>query len=323
VYSRPDWFVANDRVVSHPLSQTRNTDVVVEASINVLPVNAPAAPIRLTGRSTESALNFDFVGSMHGGMDQKVGMTSTAKLPDRIAALENKRIGWTLEWRNWKHEIARTTHTIFVTIASPLAPDEVTLKRMSTAVKLTRVVGTVDPHPLVRGIMSRWGAYNLKVQLSNAWTLADNLDVGAQCIDIVRFVNGLLQTIGCPGTATAVVVWARPDTPTTPEENVWPHGGLHTILAHPTHADWFVALMDANGCPNAYEAALRFEHGGVLRYYPGGVPMTDLYHTSLDVLHVFQCLAWLTQVGNDEFEIQSILATYPHGTCTTGPVSCH
>jgi hypothetical protein len=109
----------------------------------------------------------------------------------------------------------------------------------------------------------------------------------------------------------------------TEEEKIWPHGGLHTIGHHPAHSDWFVALMDANGCPNAYEAALKFEHNGTLRYYPGGVPMDKEYKTPLDVLHVFQCLAWLTQVGSDSFEIQSILATYPHGSCTTGPISCN
>ncbi len=323
IYSRPDWFVSNGKVVSHPISQTRNTNVQIEASLNVLPANAPTAPIRLSGRSDMNALNFEFAGSMHGGLDQKVLLTSTGKLPDAITAVENKEIIWMLEWRDWKHEIARTGgHTIFVTITPPLVPDEVTFKRMSTAVRLTRVIGTIDPHPLVRGIMRRWGAYNLDVQLSNAWTLADNLDVGAQCIDIVRFVNGLLQMVGCPGTATAVIVWAKPDTPMTPEENTWPHGGLHTIGAHPAHSNWFVGLMDANGCPNAYEAALRFVHNGTLRYYPGGVSMSQSYQTPSDVLYIFQCLVWLTKVGSKEFEIQSILATYPHGWCTPGRVRC-
>jgi hypothetical protein len=324
LYGQPEWFVANGKVFSHPVSQNRNTNIAIDAKLSALPITAPLAPVRLTGKSDEAFLSFDFSGMMQGGLNQTVSMLSSGKLPDQITTISNKTISWTMEWRNWKHEIGRTgPHTIFVTMDTPLKPGEVTHKRMALAANLAGAIGTLDPHLLVRGIMQRWGAYNLKVQLTNAWTLADNLDRGAQCIDIVRFVGGLLEMVGCPGTATAVVVWAKPSTPMTEEEKIWPHGGLHTIGHHPAHSDWFVALMDANGCPNAYEAALKFEHNGTLRYYPGGVPMDKEYKTPLDVLHVFQCLAWLTQVGSDSFEIQSILATYPHGSCTTGPISCN
>lgn len=323
LYGEPEWFVANGETVSHPISQNRDTSMALDVSLNVLPANAPAAPIKLTGRSDEPALNFDFAGTMSGGLHQTVSLASAGKLPNRITALQNKQIAWTLEWRSWKHEIGRTRHTIFVTMADPLRPSEVTARRMSKAVELTGAIGTLDPHPLVRGIMRRWGAYNLDVQLANAWELADNLDVGAQCIDIVRFVRGLLETIGCPGITEAVVVWAKPDTPTHPEVSVWPAGGLHGVGPHPAHPTWFVGLIDGNGCPNAYEAALVFTFAGTTRFYPGGVSMNRLYLTPEDVLFVFQCLAWLTAVGPKEFEIQSVLATYPDGSCTTGRIRCH
>lgn len=327
LYGEPEWSVTNGRVVSHPISQSRDTNLLIEVGMNVLPVNAPSAPIRLTGRSAEPALNFDFAGSMQGGLNRSVTVSSTAKLPDTIKAIENRQIAWEMQWQDWKHEIGRTSHTIFVTAATPLAPGEVTSRRMRTAVALTGEVadriGSLDPHPLVSGIMRRWGAYNLKVQLANAWELADNLDRGAQCIDIVRFVQGLLQTVGAPGIATAVVVWARPGSPLVPEENLWPHGGLHTIGPHPAHPTWFTGLMDANGCPNAFEAALRFDHGGLRRYYPGGVSMDDVYTTSRDVLGVFQCFAWLTQIAQDLFNVEAIAATYPNGSCSLGEVRCH
>ncbi len=326
LYGEPEWFVSSDGVVSNPISQNRNTSVSVEVGLDVFPLAAPTAPVRLIGRSPVAGLNFEFTGTMAGGADRRVAMVSTGVLPDTIAALRNREIAWELEWRSWKHEIARTRHTVYVTAGTPLTPGEITEKRMRTAVGMTaevaRVNGSLAPHPMVRGIMKRWTAYNLEVQLANAWTLADNLDVGAQCIDIVRFVQGLLNTVGMPGTATAVVVWARPTTPLVPEESLWPHGGIRAAGAHPVHPNWFPGLMDANGCPNAYEAALRFDHGGVLRYYPGGVSMSRLYATPTDVLNIFQCLAWLTTIGPKEFNIEAIAGTYPGGRCSLGRIRC-
>jgi hypothetical protein len=322
-FGKPEWFVSKGDVVSHPVAQQKNTNVELELGLNVLPLNAPAAPIRVSGRSDVGALNFDFAGTMQGGMNQKVKMTSTGTLPDEIVALEDKAITWTMEWRNWKRGIGKTAHTIFATIDKPANPANVTLKRMRTAVRLAGAIHTTDPHPLVRGIMRRWGAYNLEVVYGNEWELADNLDVGAQCIDIVRFVNSLLQTVGCPGTATAVVMWAKPGSPTLPEESVYPHGGEATVPSPPGHPDWGVALIDANGCPNNYEAALRFEHNGTLRYYPGGVSMNVEYKTPTDVLFIFQCLAWVTGIAPKRWQIQSILTTYPGGSCSTGVLECH
>jgi hypothetical protein len=197
---------------------------------------------------------------------------------------------------------------------------------MRLAVRLTEQaadqIGSISPHPLVREIMKKWGYYDLRITYSNAWEMADNLEAGAQCIDIVRFVNGLLQTIGSPGTSTAIVVWAKPSSPTVPERSVWPHSGEHSVGGHPAHPEWIAGLIDANGCPNNYEAALEFDYGGIKRYYPGGVPMDRHYTSVLDVLQIFQCLAWLTQVGPDEWNVEEILTTYPGGSCSLGRIRC-
>jgi hypothetical protein len=209
---------------------------------------------------------------------------------------------------------------------TPRRPGEVTYKRMRTSVQLVGAVGILDPHALIRRVMERWGAYNLDVVLDNDWELADNLDRGAQCIDIVGFVNGMIETVGVPGLATAVVVWARPDSPFLPQENVYPHGGIFGFPPPVGHPNWFAGLMDANGCPNNFEAALRFQYplpGGTVKYYPGGVPMDREYLSAADVLHVFQCLAWLSVIGDKEFNIESIPATYPGGSCSLGRIRCH
>jgi hypothetical protein len=323
VYPQPEWSIANGKVQSHPVSQTKNTNVSIDVGLNVLPETAPSAPVKLTGRSNASFLNFSYSGTLQGGLDQTLSMTSAGKLPNRVTDIRNQRITWTMEWRNWRHDIGETGgHTFFVTMNDPLMPGEVTHKRMALAVSLIKNVYTDNVHELVRRIMENWGYYDLDIQYANAWELADNLEAGAQCIDIVRFVNGLLQIVGVPGTATAVVVWAHPDTPTTPVEQLWlsPGGkGLHTVsdrIMGGKHV--FVGLLDANGCPNAYEAALRFNDGSTTKYYPGGVSMDREYLTPADVLHVFQCLAWLDTIAKKTYRIESIAATYPDGSCTTG-----
>jgi Domain of unknown function (DUF4157) len=326
VYGDPEWFISDGKAISHPISQTRNSRVEIDVNLNVLPITAPEAPIKLIGKSDESSLNFEFTGTMSGGLNQTVALASSGLLPNRITAITDKRITWIMEWRDWMHEIGQTgPHTIFVTMDKPLKPDEVTQKRMALAVSLAGAIDELVPHPLVKGIMARWGAYNLDIKYpDNAWKLADNLDLGAQCIDIVRFVNGILETIGCPGTASAVVIAAMPDTPMVPFEDLWgtSNPGLWKVGPHPAHPTWFIGLMDANGCPNAYEAALKFDHSSTLRYYPGGVSMDREYKNPTDVLYIFQCLAWLTSIANKEAEIQSILATYPDGVCTLGRIRC-
>jgi len=224
----------------------------------------------------------------------------------------------------------RTRHTVFVTADTPSPAAGITDKRMRKAIEIcgtvVGIVGGIDPHPMVREIMRNWGTYNLQVQYANEWELAGDIAKGAQCIDIVRFVQSVLRMVGVPGTATAVVVWAQPGTPTVPEETLWQTNhsmGLHTVPNHPAHPDWFVGLVDANGCPNAFEAALRFDYGGLLRYYPGGVPVDDVYTTPQDVLNIFQCYAYLSQLGPGEFNIEEIRATYPNGSCSLGRIRCH
>jgi len=338
LFPQPEWSSAGGDIVSHPISHNKDSNINAEVSLNVLPLAAPAAPIKLTGRSDVGFLNFEYSGTMHGGMGQTISMVSAGKLPNSITAIQDKYISWTMEWRDWKHEFGRTgPHTVFVTMNTPLVPSEVTHRRMALAVRLTGEVGTLDPHPLVRGIMKRWGAYDLDITYSdNAWRMADNLEAGAQCIDIVRFVGGLLQTVGAPGTTEAVVVSEIPDPgsvgvsglPTSglgPLEEPWgtPNPGLWKVPNRPFDGkEVFTGLMDGNGCPNAYEAALKFTYSSITKYYPGGVDMSVEYLTPEDVLHVFQCLAWLSGVARKVSRIEAVIETYPGGSCPLGIVRC-
>jgi hypothetical protein len=323
-YGKPEWGRSGDDVFSHPISQTRDTPVSLDASINVQPVDAPPGPVQLRGRSDVPFLNFDFSGTMSGGRGQTVGLTSTGKLPSSVMAVKDKYISWTMKWRDWEHEIARSgPHTIFVTVAPPInatvAYQQPTYKRMDKAVEIVADAGVVDPHPLVKKIMFFWDHYNLFVRYSNPWSLADNIALGAQCIDIVRFVRGVIHMVGVPGTADAVVVWARPEAPDVGVEG--PYGGfvgMPTVPPEPVHR-WTAALIDGDGCFNNFEAALKFNDGSTTLYYPGGV--RSVLASADEVLRVFTCLAWLTVTGPGQYDIHQIIRSYRPG-CHTGEVTC-
>ena len=327
----PEWQLT-DRLeeVSVPTSETRNSPLQVEVGLDVVPYTAPPGPARLTGRGANPAFTFDYSGDLGGGRNRRLSMTSAGRLPDTVAALEDQQVVWELDWQGAKREIGRTTHTVYVTLGKPRDEKEVTVRRMRLAVKLAREVaesaGTLESHALVHGLMQNWTRYNLKVQYpSNEWLLADNPRLGAQCIDLVRFVNSVLGVLGAKGDARAVVVWAHPAQPRVPIESPWTReaGGLATSGAVPPAPGWWPGLLDGGRCWNNYEAALVLTDGGVTRYYPGGVDLSTDFTTPLQVLHVFQCLVWLTPVAQDVYDIQQVLATYRTGGCPTGRVTCH
>ena len=76
--------------------------------------------------------------------------------------------------------------------------------------------------------------------------------------------------------------------------------------------------MDGDDKANAYEAALKLDHGGKLAYYPGGV--NKILSTSLEVLEVFKCLAKIVGVGGKNCRLVKVYANYPPGPCVEGAV---
>lgn len=319
IFPQPEWAIRPDgRVSSHPISHTKDRNVSVELGFDVLPETAASSSIKITGSSDVSYLSFDHTGTESGGKDKMAAMTSVGKLPNRVDFIKNRYIIWKMKWDHWEHAIGRSgPHTIFTTMNMPLNPTEVTYKRMALAVDLVSKTGTLVPHEIVRNIMFRWTRYNLDVTYHNAWQLADDLETGAQCIDLVRFVQGILSTVGSPGTAVAVVVWAQPTTPFTAIESPWPHSGMSspTVPPHPHHPTWGAALLDGDCRPNNFEAALKFDHSGVVSYYPGGV--RAVLSSSDEVLRVFNCLAWIKSVGGGMYEIMAVPASYLGG-CVVG-----
>ena len=73
----PEWFVSGDnKVVSKPISQTMGTPITAEATLNLLPATAAAAPITLRSESLDPYLQFRFSGTMQGGTGQTIFLSS-------------------------------------------------------------------------------------------------------------------------------------------------------------------------------------------------------------------------------------------------------
>lgn len=320
---QPEWSVAGDKIVNVPISQKKGTNVSADLSLNVLPLTAPTAPITVRGESDEPALNFTFNGSMQGGLKQSLSLTSQAVLPNAVTMLRDREIRWKMKWKDWEHEFARTAHTIYVTMDPPGPDGEVTIKRMDKAVEIIGALHKLAPHDIVKGIMTNWNVYNLAVPLHNpVWTFADDIATGGQCIDIVNFVMALIKMVGCPGVAEAMVIWAKPESPFVPIESLWITGGGMSSIPYRNESGslWQATLLDGSYHSNNFEAALKFNYGGTLAYYPGGV---DRVMSSTDqVLRIFRCLAWVLWVGGQDCEIKEVPANYPENyegpTCAPG-----
>lgn len=321
-YSQPEWSLSKGKAVSHPISHNKDATVDIDLNLDVTPITAPTAPIKIIGKSPSGYLDFSHTGTMQGGQGQTVSMASSAKLPNKITTLENEQITWIMEWRNWKREIGRTAHTVFLTAGMPHLPSDVTHKRLALAIELAKQAQTIDAHELVRSIMIRWPIYNLDVFYSDAWQLARNMKKGADCGTIVRFVQGLVQILGLPGTAKAMMVYADPtggsSTGLVAKEDEWgmvSDPGLWKYGARNIGGkDAGAALIDGGECNNSYEGALKYDDGSTLRYYPGGVSFSYSgsrveYKTAQDVLHIFQCLAWVSYEGGKH--IAELVTNYP------------
>ena len=323
VYAEPEWGLGKDNTpITKPISQNKSTNLVAQLNFNISPITAGNAPISIIGESNNSFLQFNYNGTMQGGLNQDIVMSSVGKLPDEVKKFKNEQVKWRMKWQDWDHEIGRTAHDIFVTMNTPLEIEDgsITEKRMEKAVDIISPLGT-SPNDIVAGIMKNWNIYSLEVPLHYPiWTFADAIKEGGQCIDIVRFVRALIQMVGCPGTIDAVVIWAQPSAPGVPIESLWGNESMASIPPnedHNTKEDyWKATLLDGDWHSNNFEAALKFNYGGNLTYYPGGVEGSMA--TPLEVLNVFKCMAWVKWIGGQKCKIMEVPKDYKYGPCPVG-----
>jgi hypothetical protein len=296
-FPKPEWTPGQQ----YPISHTMDKEVQIELTYAVLPPNACEETGDIRGEGPGGVI-FEKKGiKFRPGTDTVTLGSGATRVPQKIQEFSFS-IGWSTKGTSASISPAQTTNTMFVTMGTPTTPrwPGVTLKRMRHAVTATGAANSLNPHDIVRHVMSRWGNFNLDVVFSNEWELADDRRfppgniragqlIGADCQTIVRHVESVIRMVGCPGVSQARVVWAKPSAPTTPIENDLGGPDLNNPnINHPSQP-WFAFLKDGNGDANAFEACLKFTHGGRTVYYAGGVGPKN---NADQVLHVFVSLSW-------------------------------
>jgi hypothetical protein len=260
---------------------------------------------------------------------QFIHVKSSMPLPGTIEALD-----FTIRWQftgarivtsldSGAHAIyapvTTTENELFVTRGEPrFDGDEFTYERLAHAVKKCGQWNTTDPHKLVEHIVQ--GAKFDGRVTRGAWFLAIDPVHAADCITIAKYVSALIGTVGIPGEAVPVIVYARPKrdvarTVLIPGEQVRLVSDLKDVdveaveepspddpamaglrdpvFVHPREL-WRLSLMDGSGHFNNYEGCVKFTPRlGKTRWYPAGGRFSgaDRYQ---DVLpKVFKSLSWI------------------------------
>lgn len=293
-YPKPEWIPSTQ----HPISHTMDENIQLKIELEVNGANAETGDILGEG---PNGMKFSAKGvNFQHGMPP-LTLTSDTKLAKEIQELDLS-IKWSVKNISAPITPTQTKNTVFVTMDTPRTQPRrpgITLKRMRQAVQDTASTRSLNPHTIVNRIMSRWGSFNLAVVYDNAWELADNPTLGADCQTIVRYTQNIIDMVGCPGISEFIVVWAKVPTPTKGEENL---GTIPNVTRPPqwyndfnptvaSRARWFAGLVDHGDGLNNYEACLRFEHGGTKKYYAGGVGVKN---NANEVIKVFKKMAWLS-----------------------------
>jgi hypothetical protein len=314
-YPKPEWTPANQ----YPISHTMDKPVEIEVTIAVEPSDACPETGTLRGEGPNGMV-FEKTGVKFSPGQIKLKLTSDRKLDKKIQELSFS-VNWTTTGTSVAVSPANTVNKMFVTMDTPTTPRQpgVTLKRMRHAVSATGGVGSLDPHDIVKHVMSKWSTFNLNQVYDNEWELADDATdpvtgdlIGADCQTIVRHTESVIRMVGCPGTAEFIVVWAKVPAPAVGVENPAyspnvsdPKQWYNSFNPpNPAKAKWRATLVDYGGGHNRYEACLKFEHGGVKKYYAGGVGRKDNVN---QVIKVFKTMSWK---NDDTGALVGVIYTY-------------
>jgi len=334
---------------SFPISHTKGEALAVTVEFEATPAEVPPATgeVKATGKGDH--FSFEGTGSFPAGSPGekvKVTITAKAKLPDQIAK-HVAEIAWKVKVGGEEFDAGPSgPHTIYATFGPPIEggerEDGATSKRMAKAVEMIGAVGSLDPHTIVAAQMKKFKYYTLKRNSSvpeefghpqffnaifGAWPMADHMSATGECQAIVRFVRGLLRQVNCPGDAKTVVVWADPEVEDGKKALEREHGKGGGLRGSRKRQDdgtwWYGCLVDKDPIKegqvfksgeiglNNFEACLRFDHGGKVKYYGGGAGVFD---KAEDVLNAFYALCWVSmdtgEDGNDIVTIRKIVRRF-------------
>ncbi len=339
LFAKPEWPVTVGNAVGHPVSQTMDTPIELEVVIDFTgPRSMRSVKGTLLGRDEKNQLQFKKDAVFKKGLN-RILLISDKNLPMAVG-LVSLNILWAMLGKNITNFgffgakgvnfiMEMTRHDVFVTmnepIEVPMFPD-ITLKRMKHAIELVSGVKSVEPHTIVKRLMSKFrSGYVLGENPWNAWELVDSGK--GDCRTIVAYVMNLLSMVGCPGQAKCVLVYPKirasvpshtyeietkvpgvklidPTRKQLERDVTWSDfdvvaeettetqklGGLDNPgLVHPTEK-WSAILFDSDGGQNAFEACLEFEHNET-KYYPGG---TLMEHSKLVnvITSIFKSFSW-------------------------------
>lgn len=154
---------------SFPISHTKQEQVDLIATFDVLIEGAPSLPAEVHGNGGQDALRFEGAATLRTG---KVSVTlkSKGKLPDEVTKQGGKSIQWTVTCKAKTYEAgASTPHTLYVTIGRPNEaggePEAgVTLRRMEQAVEWVGEAwrqGKRQPVEIVEHLFGKFPGYIL------------------------------------------------------------------------------------------------------------------------------------------------------------------
>lgn len=224
VFKKPDWTPEKSNPISHSMDKKAKVRVVIEAE-----GEAPD-----DGQITAQFQGKEFFLSKQVTFNigkNELTLTSKEDLSGKIGHKDA-----TFKWsatttRNPEStSIGNTVNHIYITFSNPVSrpsePDDgVTVYRMKKSISFILATKTEEPHGIVAKLMGSFPTYTLEkndavpVELGHpqytnpkigAWALADYSKQTAECQAICRFVRGVLDQVGCPGTVEPVVVWADP-----------------------------------------------------------------------------------------------------------------
>lgn len=320
-FPKPEWTAATQSPVSHTMDQL----VRLEVEIEVSPPDACVETATLHGQGPGGMI-FEKTGVTFSPGRSKISLTSDKKLEKKIQEFSFS-VSWSTPGASVAISPSQTANTIFVTMGTPTTPRQpgVTLKRMRHAVKATGAANSLDPHEIVKHVLSKWSTFNLNQVYDNEWELADDATdpvtgdlIGADCQTIVRHTESVIKMVGCPGKSEFIVVWAKVPTPAHGEENpayvpnvVNPEQWHNNFRPpDPAKARWLAGLVDGSGGLNKYEACLRFTYPegssapGAKKYYAGGVGVMG---NANEVIRVFTSMSW---INIDTLEVKAVIHTY-------------